>query len=191
MLLDILIFVPILICILFGLRDGIVRKLVAIVVLIAGLILGQIYMHDLGKYFVEQGGASQENAPIYGFLSIFLGLLLVQGLFYRIVAKNYKIGGFADRIGGLILGFIEGVLFVSSLLFIFALFGFPSNSTKRDSQFYKSVVNIAPKILDLTSTVGPEVFDKLKDMGSPDAIDNSKAKKVFPRSTEPSKDSKK
>jgi len=180
MLLDILIFIPILMCILFGLRDGIVRKIVAIVVLIAGLILGQLYMHDVGQYLVEHGGASQGNAPIYGFLSIFLGLLLVQGFFYRIVTKNYKIGGIADRIGGIVLGFIEGVIFVSSLLFIFAMSGFPGGSTKRDSEFYKSVVNIAPRILDLTSTAAPEVLDKLKDMGSPESSDKDKGKKYRP-----------
>ena len=166
MLLDILIFVPVLMCILFGLRDGIVRKIVAIVVLIAGLILGQLYMHDVGTYLVEHAGASQGNAPIYGFLCIFLGLLLVQGFFYRIVTKNYKIGGFPDRIGGLILGFIEGVLFVSSLFFIFAMAGFPDNQNKRYSQFYKSVVNIAPQILDFTSTVGTDPFEKFKEVGT-------------------------
>ena len=183
MLLDILIFVPILMCILFGLRDGIVRKLVANIVLIAGLILGQLYMHDVGSYLVEHGGSSQENAPIYGFLTIFLGSLLLQSLVYRIVAKNYKIGGFADRLGGIVLGFIEGVLFVSSLLFIFALTDFPDATNKHDSQFYKSVVNIAPQILDLTSASGPEMFDKIKDIGSPESLDKNKVKKNQPRPT--------
>jgi uncharacterized membrane protein required for colicin V production len=191
MLLDILIFVPVLMCILFGLRDGIVRKLVAIVVLIAGLILGQIYMRDVGDLLVGRGGTNPEDAPIYGYLVIFLGLLIVQGLFYRIVAKNYKIGGFADRIGGIVLGFIEGVLFVSTLLFIFATSDFPDRNNKRDSQFYKSVVNIAPQILDMTSTVGPEVLNKLKDVGTPESIDKDKVKKNLPRSTEKSPESKK
>ncbi len=191
MLLDILIFVPVLMCILFGLRDGIVRKLVAIVVLIAGLILGQIYMRDVGDLLVGRGGTNPEDAPIYGYLVIFLGLLIVQGLFYRIVAKNYKIGGFADRIGGIVLGFIEGVLFVSTLLFIFATSDFPDRNNKRDSQFYKSVVNIAPQILYITSTVGPEVLNKLKDVGTPESIDKDKVKKNLPRSTEKSPESKK
>jgi len=188
MLVDILIFVPVLFCVLFGLRDGIVRKIVAIVILIAGLILGQLYMHDVGKYLIGHGGASEEGAPIYGFLIIFFGLLVVQGLLYRIITKNYKIGGFADRIGGIILGFIEGILFVSSMLFIFAMVDFPDRTTKRDSQFYKSVVNIAPQILDITSTVGPEVLDKLKDVGSSESVDKDTVTKVNPRSAETSKD---
>jgi uncharacterized membrane protein required for colicin V production len=191
MLLDILIFVPILICILFGFRDGIVRKLVAIVVLIAGLILGQLFMRDVGNLLAGQGAGDNEGSPIKGFLTIFLGMFVLQGLLYRILAKNYKIGGFADRIGGLVMGFIEGALFVSSLLFIFAMADFPDKNNKRDSQFYKSVVNIAPQILDMTSTVGPEVLNKLKDVSEPGSLDKDKVKNVHPRSIDKSTDSKK
>ena len=181
MLLDILIFIPVLTCIIFGFRDGSVRKLTAIVVLIAGLILGQLYMRDVGNLLV---GHDKEGSPINGFLVIFLGLFIVQALLYRLLAKNYKIGGFADKIGGIALGFVEGAIFVSALLFIFATSDFPDRNNKRDSQFYKSVVNIAPQILDMTSTIGPDAIEKLKDAGSPDGIDKQKVKKALPRSTE-------
>ena len=93
MLLDILIGVPILIFILLGLRDGVVRKFVAIIVLIAGLILGQNYMHAVGKFLIGQEGASSSDAPMYGFLIIFLGLFIVQALLYKIITRSYKIGG--------------------------------------------------------------------------------------------------
>ena len=174
MLLDILIFVPILICILFGLRDGIVRKLVAISVLIAGLILGHIYMRDVGNFLASHWKINNEDAPIDGFLIIFLGLLILQGFLYRIVAKNYKIGGIADRIGGIVLGFTEGVLFVSSMLFIFAMTDFPDRNNKHDSEFYKSVVNVAPQILDFVSTVGPDSYEKLKGMGTGNTVEGDK-----------------
>jgi uncharacterized membrane protein required for colicin V production len=184
MLLDILIFIPILMCILFGFRDGTVRKLVAIVVLIAGLILGQLYMRDVGNLLAGQGEGNKEGSPMNGFLVIFIGMFIVQGLLYRILAKNYKIGGFADKLGGLALGFIEGALFVSSLLFIFAMSDFPDKNNKHDSQFYKSVVNIAPQILDMTSTLGPDAIEKIKGVGGSDPIDKNKIKKALPRPAE-------
>jgi uncharacterized membrane protein required for colicin V production len=171
MMLDILIGIPMLIFILLGLRDGVVRKLVAIVVLIAGLFLGQIYMHDLGQFLSENGWIHSTDASIYGFLIIFLGMAIIQGLLYKILTGGYKIGGLADRIGGIVLGCIEGALFISSLLFIFALTGFPSREAKRDARFYKPIVNIAPQILDLTSSLGNDSFEKLKEMGNSGAID--------------------
>jgi len=187
MLLDILIFIPVLMCILFGFRDGSVRKIVAIIVLIAGLILGQIYKRDVGNLLAGQG---DEGSPINGFLVIFLGMFILQGLLYRLLAKNYKIGGFMDKIGGVVLGFVEGAIFVSALLFIFATSDFPDRNNKRDSQFYKSLVNIAPQILDMTSTIGPDAVEKLKDVASPEGVDKHKVKKQLPRSTEKSTDTK-
>jgi uncharacterized membrane protein required for colicin V production len=183
MLLDILIFIPVLTCILFGFRDGIVRKLVAIVILIAGLILGQLYMRDVGNLLAGHGEGAKEGSPINGFLIVFLGMFIVQALLYRLLAKNYKIGGFADKIGGIALGFVEGAIFVSALLFIFATSDFPDRNNKRDSQFYKSLVNIAPQILDMTSTIGPDAIEK-PDAGAPKSIDKQKVKKPLPRSTE-------
>ncbi len=177
MLLDILIFVPVLICILYGVRDGIVRKAIAIVVIIGGLILAQVYMRDMGDFLAGRGGISHEYAPMYGFLFIFLGLLIIQALLYRYIAKKYKIGGIADRIGGTVLGFLEGILLVSSLLYIFTMYGFPDYQTKKYSMFHKSVVNIAPRILDLTSTIGPDALENLKEFGTPESTEKNKAKK--------------
>jgi uncharacterized membrane protein required for colicin V production len=176
MLLDILIGGPILLYILLGVRDGIVRKLVAIVVLIAALILGQIFMRDVGEFLAGRGGISHEAAPVDGFLFIFFGLFILQSLIYKILTKSYKIGGIPDRIGGIIFGFIEGALFVSSLLYIFAMTDFPDYQTKRYSMFYKPIVNIAPQILDMTTTVGPDVLEKLKEIGTPESAGKAKTK---------------
>jgi uncharacterized membrane protein required for colicin V production len=183
MLLDILIGVPMIIFILLGLRDGVVRKLVAIAILIVGLVLGQIYMHSVGKFLIGRGGADPADAPTYGYLIIFLGLFIVQALLYKLITGSYKIGGVADRVGGTVLGFIEGAIFISALLFIFAPSGFPDRETRRDTRFYKPFVNIAPQILDMISSVGPDVLDKFKGEGSSDPVEKEKENKDIHRST--------
>jgi uncharacterized membrane protein required for colicin V production len=165
MLLDILIIVPMIIFTLLGLRDGVVRKLVAIVFLIIGLFLGQHFMHDIGQFLSDNGWIHSDDASMYGFLFIFLGTAILQGLLYKILAKGYKIGGLADRVGGLIFGFIEGALFLSCLLFILAVTGFPSREIRRDARTYKPIVNIAPQILDLTSLIESESIEKLQEAG--------------------------
>jgi len=156
MLLDILIVVPIILFTLMGLRDGIVRKAIAILVMIGGLFAGQIFQHDAGEFLVSKVGADPSSAPMLGYLTIFFGLVLLQALVYRLVAGKYKIGGVADRIIGCGLGFAEGMLLVSSILLILLPTGFPSRTTARDSRFYKSVVNIAPQILDVESSINTE-----------------------------------
>jgi len=165
MLFDIIIIGPMLVFTLLGLRDGIVRKLVAILFLIVGLILGQLYMRDVGQFLSDNGWIHSDDSSMYGYLFIFLGVAILQGVVYTILTKGYKIGGFADRVGGLILGFIEGALFLSCLLFIFVQTGFPSYEMKRDARLYKPIVNIAPQILDLVSLVESESIDKLQEAG--------------------------
>jgi uncharacterized membrane protein required for colicin V production len=172
MLLDIFLGIPIIIFTLLGWRDGIIRKLVACIALFAGLILGQIFMHDVGEILVETANISSSNASMYGFLIIFVGIAILQGLLYKILAGSYKIGGLADRLGGVVVGFIEGALFLSTLLLIFAFAGIPSRETAQSSSLYKSIVNIAPQALDFTSTAGPETLDKIKNIGS----DNTETK---------------
>ena len=165
MLIDILIFTPVLTFTLLGWRDGIVRKIVACVVIIVGLFLAQIYMHDVGTYLVEHMGVATTTAPSFGFLIIFLSLIVLQGVIYKLATGSYKIGGIADHIGGTIIGLFEGILFTSCILYLMALNGTPSRRTAKDSQFYKPVVNIAPQILDVASGIGPETVAKLKELG--------------------------
>ena len=170
MLLDILIFVPMLVFTLVGFRDGVIRKLVAIVMFIVGLFVGQMFMHDLGQILTDKGWIESTDSSMYGYLIIFFAIAILQMLLYKIITKSYKIGGFMDRIGGLILGFVEGALFLSCLFFIFAQTGFPLHDIKRDSMFYKPIVNIAPQILDVTSLIESESSEKLKEMGKVGAI---------------------
>jgi len=168
MLLDILLATPIIILTLLGIRDGIVRKAVALVCLLAALILGQLYMHDAGQFLVENAGVGPSDAPMFGYLLIVLLIMFSQALVYRLAAGGYKLGGVIDRIGGGVLGFGEGVLLMSTLLLIVAMIGVPSRATSRDSRFYKPIVNIAPQILDFSSALGPETVNKLKDLTAPD-----------------------
>ena len=175
MLLDIFLGIPLIVTTLLGVRDGIVRKAVAIVAMIGGLILGQIYMREVGNMLVQTMNVPPAEAPMKGFLTVFLVVTIVQGLVYRLVGRGYKIGGLADRIIGGGLGFAQGALFMSGILMIYALQGIPSKTTSRDSRLYKPIVNIAPQIVDFLTTVGPEAKTQLQQMGTPDVGADVKA----------------
>ena len=164
MLLDMLLGIPVIVTSMLGFRDGIVRKAVAIAAMIIALVVGQLYMRDVGKLLTSAMDVAPADAPMEGFLAIFLVIVFIQGLIYRIAADGYKIGGMADRIGGTALGFAEGVLFISAMLMIFALQGTPSRATARDSRFYKPVVNIAPEIVDFLVNIEPESKDAMKGL---------------------------
>jgi uncharacterized membrane protein required for colicin V production len=132
-------------------------------------------MRTIGALLVDNGWINAQNASMYGFLIIFISMAIAQGLLYKLLAGSYKLGGTADRLGGLFFGFLEGALFLSSLLYIFALSGIPSREATYESSLYKPIVNIAPQILDFGSATAPEAVEHLKDISKPSEVSTEKS----------------
>ncbi len=168
--LDLLIAMPIIIFSLIGFRDGLVKKLVAIIMMVLGLVAAQTYRADVGRMIAEFIGIYNNTFATLGFLTIFIGVVTLQALLYRILTANYKIGGVADRSLGGILGFVQGMIFISVILMVYSVEGIPSQQVKRDSRFYSLVINIAPQILDATSGIVPEFKDRLDELTKPSEI---------------------
>ncbi|MEK6650310.1 MAG: CvpA family protein [Bacteroidota bacterium] len=168
---------------LMGARDGVVRKVVSSAMTIVALLLGQIFLRDAADFLVESAGVDPASAPVQGYLAVFFFIVLAQSLIYRFATGPYKIGGIADRVGGAVMGVVQGVLLLSSFLFIMAIAGSPSRAMKRDSRIYAGIVNIAPQILDALTTLGPEAMEGLKGLSSPDssAVDPAKAREAVRR----------
>ncbi len=176
MILDMLLGGWLIVASLVGARDGLVRKLVSSAMTIVAVILGQVFMRDAADLLVEAAGVDPTDAPLLGFLTIFLTVVLAQSLIYRLVTGPYRIGGVADRIGGGVMGVVQGVLFLSSFLFIMTMAGWPSRSMTRDSRIYRGIVNVSPQILDAVTTLGPEAVEGLKGMTTPEAPADAKKK---------------
>ncbi|MCX7983308.1 MAG: CvpA family protein [Bacteroidetes bacterium] len=166
MTLDIIIAIPILIAILLGFRDGFVRKIFSLGFIVLGLYIAQITQHQLGKTLLAIGISSPENAPSRAFNIVFWGVLILQMLLYRLALGKYKVGGVADRIVGAVLGFIQGVIIMSTILMVLATHGSPRRTLTRDSKLYKSIVNVAPQILDIITIVSDETTKAIKTIES-------------------------
>ncbi len=165
--LDLLLVSPLIIFTLMGLRDGIVRKLVGIGGIVLGLFLAQGFMHDLTDFLTSAAGSTQQGSPGLSFSVIFFTVTLATSIIYRLVSGNYKIGGVADRVLGMALGFVQGALLVSSILFMMAFSGSPSRRTAEESRLYKPLVNLAPQILDLGAELGPGAVKNIEELTKP------------------------
>lgn len=162
MIIDLMIIFPVITLCVLGFRDGIVKKGIAVIVTFAGLILAQLLMNDVAEFYVQEFDSDRSDAVIYGFYTVFFGLIFLQSLIYRLTASDYKIGGIADRIIGSMLGLFQGLVIMSVIFMMLALTGFPSRSYRNDSRLYKSVVNIAPSLLDFTLETVPQTTEELK-----------------------------
>jgi len=164
MIIDLLILFPWVAFGALGFRDASARKLVAIATVIAAMFLGQWLMHDVGTIFRDQLHVQPANAPVDAFLFIFFFLFFVQSILYRFLTGNYKFGGIVDRIIGVPLGLVEGAIVISVVIFIFTMQGPPSRKTIWDSRLYHPTASIAPRIMDMFSSVVTSAGESLRDV---------------------------
>ena len=123
--LDIVVVVILLATLILGLIKGLVRQVIGIAAVIAGLILAARYYPQVSSVF---GGAfaSEKWASIVGFALIFVVVLAVGGLISYLVCK--LLCGplrFIDHLLGGVLGLVQGVLICGVI--VFALLAFPVN----------------------------------------------------------------
>ncbi|MBM4169060.1 MAG: CvpA family protein [Ignavibacteria bacterium] len=167
--LDLVLVAPLILLALLGFRDGMVRKIVGIVTAVVAMYVAQEFRSDVGNFLAGLLSMELSVIPSIGFLAVFFGIIFIQSLLYRLLTRNFKIGGIADRILGSVLGLFQGMLIVSVLLMVFTTAEFPSRQTKTDSRLYKPIVNIAPQIMDFLSTMGPEARERIDEMTKPQA----------------------
>ncbi len=152
-----------------GWRDASARKLTSIAVCIIGMFVAHYFMQDLGQFLIKKLHYQPETAPVAAFLMIFLVLFLLQFALYRPLTHNYKFGGIVDKIFGVPLGLVEGVIFISIVIFVINMQGPPRERTVRDSRLYRPVASVAPQIFDLFSTVLPAAQQTLENVAAPGA----------------------
>jgi len=162
MIIDILIIFPILAFTALGLKDGMVRKGIALGVTLAALVIAHLLMNDMATWYGNEFDLEPASAMFYGYFTVFFGLILLQSVVFRLTAHDYKVGGIADRIVGTFLGLLQGAFIMSAIFMILALQRIPSRTYRVDSRLYGTVVNLAPQFLDFTLTTVPVATEEIK-----------------------------
>jgi len=168
MFVDFAIALPIIAGGLLGFRDGSVRKFVSILVTFGAMFVAKFLMYDLGDVMVEQLNTDPSWAPLQAYLIVFFCILFLQSVLYRVLTDRYKIGGLADRIGGVALGGVHTALVVSVLVTILAMKDIPGERGVKESRAYEPVRNVSSALLNLVTQTVPqasEAIEKLKEQG--------------------------
>jgi membrane protein required for colicin V production len=123
--LDIVVIIILLATLVLGLIKGLVRQVIGIAAVVAGLILAARYYHRVSGIF-ERAFASEKWASIVAFALIFVVVLLLGSLISYLVCK--LLCGplrFVDHLFGGVLGLVQGILICGVI--VFALLAFPVN----------------------------------------------------------------
>jgi membrane protein required for colicin V production len=181
--LDILIAILVTLPTYFGFRKGFLRKLLGI----AGIILGFIlaikfypYISPLLATFIK------ENPTFVNVLSflIIIGILYGASIWLARFIANINSGtSLVDKVLGTIVGFIQGLIVASVLLYNLSLADLPAQSTRENSMLYSTVYKIAPAIFDKIIEYFPGLQDTYNEYLNPKPVQ----KQEEPVKTDPTK----
>ena len=160
---DIIISVLLVIGLISGLRDGLVKQVAGLAGLIGGLLLGRAFYMPLGEWLASVLGISDEAARITAFILILVVVPLLFSLVGWLVSKLLKaicLGWINRLLGGLVgvlkFALLAGVL-ITGIEFFDKHDAIVSEAKKEASIFYYP-------IYDATSFFFDEIKDEFEDL---------------------------
>lgn len=151
---DIVLGIVLLVGALHGYTKGFFKKLFTLGALLIWIIIAARYSRSIATYVSQLTGFSEIVSGIIGILVILFALLFFAHVFAKWFAKA-RLLQFWDKIGGLIIGFLESALLTSLLLLLLALFNIPAKGPSLDkSVLYRPVKNFAGSVYKIFTTQG-------------------------------------
>ncbi|MBS3943947.1 MAG: CvpA family protein [Melioribacter sp.] len=146
---DYIIFVAAIIGFVLGFKDGLIRKIIGLIGLIAAIFLAYKFSDDFGNILQPVFNKDEYFSNVIAGILIFLVTILIASIIKRLVHPSDKINLFINQFIGGILGVIQIVFFLSGLFLFLKIFSFPDKTTGNNSLLYKSVYNLIPSSVDL------------------------------------------
>ena len=151
---DIIISVLLVIGLISGLRDGLVKQVASLAGLIGGLLLGRAFYVPVGAWLAKSLGMSVEASNITAFILILIVVPLLFSAVGWLVSKLLKAIslGWINRLFGGLVGVIKSALLVGVIITGIEFFdrhdGLISEGTKMNSLFYYPIYDATSIFFD-------------------------------------------
>lgn len=164
--LDILIALIVTLPAFFGFRKGFLRKLLGILGIILGFILAVKFYDTVASLLSTFVKGNPVFVDVLAFLFIISILYGTAVWLARFISSMNSGTTLIDKILGTAVGFIQGLIIASILLFNLSLADLPSQQTRNSSLLYPTIVKIAPALFDKVIDLFPglkSMYDQYKD----------------------------
>lgn len=165
---DILIIIGLIVYMIIGYRDGLMKKIFGIAGFWGGLIVATKYMEIVGIRFMQWFDLEENIAYVISFFCIFTLVSLVGNLCYRWYGKTSTESlNTYSRIGGALLGAAQGLVGLSLILLMLNIFEVPAEETQNASLLYNDTIQIAPAVFDFSTSWLPDsklFYDEMKGL---------------------------
>ena len=161
---DIVLGVILLFFMISGFKSGFVKKIFGLVGLALALILATKFSADLSELVFQSMGLEGKIGFAISFISIVILVIILQAVIYKSLVHEL-VENTWNRIGGILLGFIEGGIVLSiALILLSVYFQLPNTESKANSILYKPIKNFAPLVYDSINTLLPESEDFYQEL---------------------------
>jgi membrane protein required for colicin V production len=172
---DYIIFAAAIIGFILGFKDGLIRKIIGLIGLIAAIFLAYKFADDFGNIIQPVFNKDEYFSNVIAGILIFLVTILIASIIKRLVHPSDKINLFINQFIGGIIGIVQIVFFLSGLFLFLKIFSFPDKNTGNNSLLYKSVYNLIPSSVDLVMGKREKGADIIKSIiEDKDGISSSK-----------------
>ena len=136
----------------FGIKNGLVKQLVALAVLYFGISLSLRFSTSVGNWVVEHIQISEFWSKAISFILIFFAVALVLSLFGRLIEKILQISmlGWLNRLLGIIATFCLFALVLSVIVYLVDsannTLGFIPKEKLEESRLYPVLLNLSQQI---------------------------------------------
>lgn len=122
--LDIALIILIVASVIAGLRTGFARVIIGLVATVAGIIAGFWCYRIVAGQLLAWTRLDERMANIFGFLIVFVGVLIIGALLATLLARLFRWMGLSwfDHLLGGVAGFVRGVLVIAVLADVFVAF---------------------------------------------------------------------
>lgn len=166
-----------------GFRDGVVKRVVEILGVLATLILTARFAAAVNPWMMEQTGVPEGPALLITWAALFFAGLLLSRLLATVISKMVRLTilGWVDKLGGALVGLILGV-FVASVVLL-AVSHVPGGGSVQakyqESALGKFIYYAAPSFYQTARKLGgqkaDDIFDRVMEEAE-DAADSARKK---------------
>ena len=146
---DYILISVVLIGFILGYKDGLVRKVIGLLGLIAAIYVAVTYSDTLGEYLSPMFNDENYLAKIISGFVLFLATILAFAIIKRLIHPTDKVNKFLNQLLGGIAGTIQIVFFASVFLLLFNIISIPEQDDIDDSILYNPIYSVIPTTIDL------------------------------------------
>ena len=160
---DYIILLIVFIGFLLGFKDGLIRKIIGLIGLIAGILLAYKFSGNLGRFLIKFFNNDDYLANLISGILIFLTVILIASILKRIVHPVDKVNRLINQTMGGLIGDVQITFFISAILLFLNIFNVPKSEQRKGSFFYGFVSDIIPKTVDLVAGHKTRATEYLKE----------------------------